>query len=72
MPQRRHILWRVIFANATVSFANYQVLATQAGYKELGGDYFDKENVEAQRKRLIHRLEATGLKVTVEEVQKAA
>jgi transposase len=50
----------------------YHVLARQAGYKELGGDYFDKQNLEGQRKRLIRRLEATGLKVSVEEVQDAA
>jgi transposase len=50
----------------------YHVLARQVSYQELGGDYFDKQNVETQRKRLIRRLEATGLKVTVEEVQNAA
>jgi transposase len=50
----------------------YHVLARQMSYQELGGDYFDKQNVEAQRQRLIRRLEATGLKVTVEEVWNAA
>jgi len=50
----------------------YHVLARQVNYNELGGDYFDKQNLEGQRKHLIHRLEATGLKVTVEEVQNAA
>jgi transposase len=50
----------------------YHVLARQMSYRELGGDYFDKQNVETQRKRLIRRLEATGLKVIVEEVQNAA
>jgi transposase len=50
----------------------YHVLARQVSYQELGADYFDKQNLEGQRKRLIDRLEATGLKVTVEEVQNAA
>ena len=50
----------------------YHVLARKVSYKELGGDYFDQQNVERQRQRLIHRLEAMGLKVTVEEVQSAA
>jgi len=50
----------------------YHVLERQMSYKELGGDYFDKQNLEAQRKRLISRLEATGLKVTVEEIENAA
>jgi transposase len=50
----------------------YHILARQMSYKELGGDYFDKQNLETQRQRLIRRLEATGLKVTVEAVQDAA
>jgi transposase len=50
----------------------YHVLARQVSYQELGGDYFDKQNVETQRKRLIRRLEATGLKVTVEAIENAA
>jgi transposase len=50
----------------------YHVLARQMSYNELGGDYFDKQNLESQRQRLIRRLEATGLKVMVEEVQNAA
>jgi transposase len=56
----------------TILVIVYHVLARQMSYNELGGDYFDKQNVEMQRKRLIRRLEATGLKVTVEEVQNAA
>jgi transposase len=50
----------------------YHVLARQMSYQELGGDYFDKQNVETQRQRLIPRLEATGLRVTVEEIENAA
>jgi transposase len=50
----------------------YQVLARQVSYQELGGDYFDKQNAERQRKRLIRRLEAMGLKVRVETIENAA
>jgi hypothetical protein len=50
----------------------YHVLERQVNYKELGGGYFDKQNLEAQRKRLISRLKATGLKLTLEEIQNAA
>jgi transposase len=50
----------------------YHVLQNKASDQELGGDYFDRRNVERQRKRLIRQLEALGLKVTVEEVESAA
>lgn len=50
----------------------YHVVARQMSYQELGGDYFDKQNVKTQRQRLIRWLEATGLRVTVEEIENAA
>jgi len=50
----------------------YHVLARRASYEELGGDYFDRRNVEVQRTRLIRKLEALGLKVTVEALPAAA
>jgi transposase len=50
----------------------YHVLGRQMRYQELGSDYFDKQNVERQRQRLIRRLEATGLRVSVEEIENAA
>jgi transposase len=50
----------------------YHVLQTRTPYQELGGDYFERRNVDKQRKRLIRQLEALGVKVTVEEVQEAA
>lgn len=50
----------------------YHLLANRASYEELGGDYFDQRNVEAQRKRLIQRLEMLGVKVRVEAVAEAA
>ena len=50
----------------------YHVLKNRASYQELGGDYFDRQNVVQQRARLIHKLESLGLKVTVEELPVAA
>lgn len=46
----------------------WHLLSTRASYEELGGDYFDRRNADAYRNKLIHRLEALGLKVTVEPV----
>ena len=50
----------------------YHMLARRASYEELGGDYFDRQDLEVQRRRLIRRLEMLGVKVTVEEVAEAA
>ncbi len=46
----------------------YHVLKQRASYEELGGDYFDRRNVEVQRARLIRQLEYLGVKVTVETI----
>jgi transposase len=51
---------------------SYHVLLKRESYEELGGDYFDRQNVQAQRTRLIRKLESLGLKVTVEELEVAA
>ncbi len=50
----------------------YPVLQNRARYQDLGGDYFDRRNVDKQRKRLIRQLESLGVKVTVEEIKEAA
>ena len=50
----------------------YHVLQTRTPYQELGGDYFERRNVDKQRKRLIRQLETLGVKVTVEEIKEAA
>ena len=46
----------------------YHLLSRRAGYQELGGDYFDRINIEAQRTRLIKKLEGLGVRVMVEEL----
>ena len=50
----------------------YHILKNRASYNDLGGDYFDRQNVELQRARYISKLEALGLKVTVEVASEAA
>ena len=50
----------------------YHVLAQRADYRELGGDYFDRQHQQTQQQRLVKRLEAMGLKVTVEALPEAA
>jgi transposase len=48
------------------------VLQNRTRYQDLGSDYFERRNVDKQRKRLIHHLESLGVKVTVEEIKEAA
>jgi transposase len=50
----------------------YHVLERDQTYTELGGDYFDRHNVEQQRAYHIRRLQMLGLKVNVEELIAAA
>ena len=45
----------------------YHVLSRRMPYQELGGNYFERHHTEAQKNRLIRKLEALGLKVTVEK-----
>lgn len=44
----------------------YHILERKESYKELGGDYFDKQQSKGQCLRLVKQLEALGMKVTVE------
>lgn len=50
----------------------YHLLSRRVGYAELGSDYVDRQQVERQRRQLVERLEALGVKVTIEEVAEAA
>jgi transposase len=50
----------------------YHVLQSDQTYTELGGDYFDRHHVEQQRDYYLRRLQMLGVKVTVEELSKAA
>jgi transposase len=50
----------------------YYLLKRRVPYTDLGSDYFDHLQVQRQRQRLLQRLEALGVKVTLEEVGEAA
>jgi transposase len=43
----------------------YHILEQKSNYHELGGDYFDRQNAEAQRARYIRKLAALGVVVTI-------
>ena len=76
--QYRRMVKRMRKKKALVAVAHslvviiYHVLKERTEYKDLGGDYFERRDVEKQRRRLIKQLESLGLKVTVEEAAKAA
>jgi transposase len=50
----------------------YHMLSDGTVYQDLGGSYFELRDAEALQRRLIHRLEGLGLKVTVEPLAAAA
>jgi hypothetical protein len=50
----------------------YYLLKRRVRYTDLGSDYFDRQQGQRQRQRLVQRLEALGVKVTLEEVGEAA
>jgi hypothetical protein len=49
----------------------YEVLRTRKPYAELGADHFDKLNPQRQVRYHVRRLEALGLKVTLEDTAAA-
>ena len=76
--QQRKLVRRIGKKKALVAVGHsilviaYHILKNRASYHELGGDYFDRQNVQVQRARYIRKLEALGLKVTVEVAPEAA
>ena len=76
--QQRKLVRRIGKKKALVAVGHsilviaYHILKNRASYNELGGDYFDRQNVEQQRARYIRKLEALGLKVNVEMASEAA
>lgn len=50
----------------------YHILKQRVAYQELGADFFDRQQQDTQRRRLIQKLEALGLKVTVENLAATA
>jgi transposase len=50
----------------------YHLLTRAQDYVDLGSSYFDERDRQAVQRRLVQRLEAMGLKVTVEPATPAA
>ncbi len=50
----------------------YHLLERQEEYRELGGDYFDRQRPEATAKRLTQRLEKLGYHVTLQQSEPSA
>jgi len=49
----------------------YHLLSRQEEYRELSGDYFDRQRPDVTAKRLVTRLEKLGYHVTLEVPQAA-
>ncbi|MBA3441296.1 MAG: IS110 family transposase [Pyrinomonadaceae bacterium] len=47
----------------------YHLLARAEEYRELGGDYFERQRPEATVKRLTHRLEKLGYQVILQQLE---
>ena len=56
----------------TLLVISYHLLSRRVAYADLGSDYVDRQHIERQRRRLVERLAALGVKVTIEEVAEAA
>jgi transposase len=50
----------------------YHLLTREQDYRDLGSSYFEERDRQAVQRRLVQRLEALGLKVTVEPAPPAA
>jgi len=50
----------------------YYLLSGRIRYTDLGSDYVDRQQLERQRRRLVQKLAALGVKVTIEEIEQAA
>jgi len=60
----------VAVAHAILVIA-YHLIKRQESYRELGGDYFDRQHPETTAKRLVKRLETLGYTVSIEQQQPA-
>jgi transposase len=59
----------VIAVARTILQAAWHILSKGAEYNELGGDYFDRQNSEQTKNKLIRRLERLGYEVEIKPKQ---
>jgi len=62
----------VVAVAHTLLVIAYHILKEETTYRELGHDYFSRQNTAQLQQRLIRRLAALGLRVTVEPLAAAA
>ncbi len=62
----------LVAVNHSILVIIYHMLSRRTTYHDLGADYIDERSQLILRKRLVRRLETLGLKVTIEELPKAA
>jgi transposase len=66
MAARRGRKRALVALTHTILGIMYHMIRNATDYQELGGDYFERRDKDKLTRRLIHRLEGLGLKVTVE------
>lgn len=64
---RRGTKKAIVAVAHTILVIAYHLIERKEPYQELGGDYFDKRNVEATAKRLTKRLERLGYQVSLQQ-----
>jgi len=69
---RRGVKRATIATAHTLLVIAFHILKAPVEYRDLGGDYFDRLHPETLKHKLVKRLEALGLKVTVEPMAQTA
>ncbi len=72
LAARRGAKKAVVAVGHTILVIAYHILKEGTTYRELGGRYFDERDRDAVERRLIHRLQGLGYKVTLEPMGSAA
>lgn len=67
MPKKKAL----VAVGHTMVVIGYHLLSRRVAYADLGSDYVDRQHIERQRRRLVERLAALGVKVTIEEAAAA-
>ncbi len=67
MPKKKAL----VAVGHTMLVIGYHLLSRRVAYADLGSDYVDRQHIERQRRRLVERLAALGVKVTIEEAAAA-
>ncbi len=68
LARRRGSKRAAVAVGHTILVIVYHLLNDGTTYTDLGGDYFDRRDRQAVERRLVHRLEGLGYKVSLELV----